>query len=452
MSMIAKLPVRLLRIITVLPLVLLLWTCSSTSGGVRERATDLGVPLTDQDIELVNSVMSRVVSNALVDKSSTHLIDDALIKIRDAEDIPADRTRVDVGLNAALKDLDPYAVYLNADRTRRMRERLSGNFEGIGVFIGIRDEKLTVTSPIEGSPAMAAGLQPQDHITHVNGTPTQGLSVGEAAALMRGRRGTDVAITIQRKNESPFDVSITRALITVPTASSRRYGDIGYLRLTQFTETTESGLEEAVNKLVLGPAGIPSGFILDLRNNPGGLTTQATAVADAFMETGLIWSTSRRGGQETRRYSATSGDITLGRPLVVLQNRGSASASEIVAGGLQGNGRAVVLGTRSFGKGVAQSHFRLGSNGTLRLTTLQFYKPDGTSAHKVGIQPDILVTQPEDDTEVTDESKPRLGEADGSSCPEVDAVEADDFQLRCAIALLRAGGTPAFMALHRAGS
>ncbi|MEQ9199688.1 MAG: PDZ domain-containing protein, partial [Rhodospirillales bacterium] len=245
-----KIPLRALRIVTVLPLVLLLWTCSSTSGGVRERATDLGVALTDQDIELVNAVMSRVVSNALVDKSSTHLIDDALVKIRDADDVPADRTRVDVGLNAVLKDLDPYAVYLNADRTRRMRERLSGNFEGIGVFIGIRDEKLTVTSPIEGSPAMSAGLQPQDRITHVNGTPTQGLSVGEAAALMRGRRGTDVTITVQRKNQSPFDVAITRALITVPTASSRRYGDIGYIRLTQFTETTEPGLEEAVNKLV----------------------------------------------------------------------------------------------------------------------------------------------------------------------------------------------------------
>jgi carboxyl-terminal processing protease len=442
---------RLLRrLCLVLPLVLSLSTCASSRVGVGERAEALGVQLTETDVELVNTVLSRVVSRSLEQHSSTDMIDATLGKIRDVKEVPEGRTRVDVGINEALKGVDEYAVYLNEERTRRMRQRLRGNFEGVGIFIGLRNDRLTVISPIEGSPAMAAGLKPEDHISHVDGQPTDGLSVSEAAGLLRGSRGSEVVVTIHRGDDPPFDVRIVRALITVPSASSRRYGDIGYIRLTQFTENTEPGLEEEIDKLVRDPAGVPDGFILDLRNNPGGLTTQATAVSDAFLESGIMWSASGRNGERNRVYEATPGDLALGRPIVVLLNRGSASASEIVAGALRGNGRATLMGARTFGKGVAQTHFRLPDGGSLKLTTLKFFKPDGSSAQKVGIQPDIKVLQP--DAEPDPETVPVLGTARGDSCPEVDKVEKEDHQLRCAIALLRTGGAPAFLALHGSGS
>lgn len=450
-AMVPRVTSRGLRVCITLMLTLVLATCASSGDSVRERASQYGLNFTDQDIELVNSVIARIISNSLTESSSDDLIEMALESIRDAKDIPADRTRVDVGLNDMLKKVDEYADYLNPERTKRMRDRLRGNFEGIGIFIGERDDRIIVVTPIEGSPAMDAGLKPEDWITEIDGTTTEGLTVTEAASLLRGKRGTSVTVTVARGSESPRKYSITRALITVPTASSKRIGDIGYVRLSQFTETTEPGLEEAVNELVLDASGAPKGFILDLRNNPGGLASQATRVADAFLENGLIWSSVGRNGEGRRNNTATPGDIGLGRPLVILQNRGSASSSEIVAGGLRGNERAVILGTRSFGKGVAQTHFRLGSDlGMLKLTTMRFFQPDGTSNDKVGLQPDILVLQPNDEKD--NDNHPLKGEAAGEKCPAISNSEPDDYQLRCAVALIRSGGVPAFLALYGTGS
>lgn len=449
--MVPRFTSRGLRACIALMLALVLTTCASSGDSVRERAGHFGLDLTEQDVELVNSVIARIVSNSLTEVSADDLIDRTLISIRDVKEVPEDRTRVDIGINEMLKNVDEYADYLNPERTKWMRQQLRGNFEGIGIFIGERDHRLIVVSPIEGTPAMEAGLKPEDWITHIDGTSTEGLTVTEAALLLRGERDTAVTVTVVRGNSAPKQYSIVRALITVPTASSKRFGDIGYVRLTRFTETTEPGLEEAINELVLDPRGAPKGFILDLRNNPGGLTSQATQVADAFLESGLIWSTVGRDGDGRRDITATRGDIALGRPVVILQNRGSASASEIVAGGLRGNNRAIILGTRSFGKGVAQNQFRLGSElGMLKLTTLRFFQPDGTSNDKTGLQPDILVRQPNDEKD--DGNRPTLGVAAGEKCPVVETAEEEDYQLRCAIALIRSGGVPAFLALYGDGS
>jgi carboxyl-terminal processing protease len=305
-----------------------------------------------------------------------------------------------------------------------------------------------VVTPIDETPASDAGVRPNDLITHLDDEPIMGMSLSEAVEKMRGPVGTSIKLSIIREGrDEPFDISITRDKITIKSVRYRREGDIGYIRVTTFNEQTSSGLDEAVTALQKEIGANLKGYIIDLRNNPGGLLDQAISVSDAFLEQGEIVSTRGRHSEDTQRYNSRSGDMTGGRPVVVLVNGGSASASEIVAGALQDHRRATVIGTRSFGKGSVQTIIPLGSDGAIRLTTARYYTPSGRSIQAKGIDPDLIVrqeTEEEKNRRVTGEASLRghltseegeEKEASGSSSY-VPANKEDDTQLLYAIDLL----------------
>jgi len=249
-------------------------------------------------------------------------------------------------------------------------------------------------SPIDDTPAYRAGMQPGDFVTHLDGEPVQGLSLSEAVDRMRGTVNTDIKLTVRRVGvEQPFDIKLTRAVIKVQTVKGQLHGDIGYIRISQFSATTHADLVRIMGQLKKDIGKTPTGFVIDLRNNPGGLLDQAVAVSDDFLDKGEIVSTRSRRPEDTQRFNARPGDIADGMPLVVLINDGSASASEIVAGALQDHKRAVLLGTRSFGKGSVQTLMPLHGHGSLRLTTARYYTPSGRSIQAVGIEPDIKAQQ-----------------------------------------------------------
>lgn len=248
-----------------------------------------------------------------------------------------------------------------------------------------------VVSPIDDTPAHRAGIQPGDLISHIDGEPVVGLNLSEAVKKMRGKVGTDILLTVRRQDQEPFDVTITRAVIKISPVRSRLEDKIGYIRVTQFNEQAQDGIEAALSKFREELGEEPEGLILDLRNNPGGLLDQAVNVSDLFLERGEIVSTRSRRAEETQRFNARPGDIANGLPLVVLINGGSASASEIVAGALQDHGRAILLGTQSFGKGSVQTIVPLGGHGAMKLTTARYYTPSGRSIQAKGIEPDIEV-------------------------------------------------------------
>jgi carboxyl-terminal processing protease len=251
-----------------------------------------------------------------------------------------------------------------------------------------------VISPIYDTPAEKAGLQPGDFITHIDGKPIRGLGLNEAVEMMRGKVNTDIILTIMRKGETaPCDVTLTRAVIKIQSVRSEAKDDVGYIRITKFNEQTFSGLQRAITELrdQIGPE--IKGLVIDMRNNPGGLLDQAISVSDAFLDKGEIVSTRPRDTENTERYNARPGDLADGLPMIVLINDGSASASEIVAGALQDHRRAVIMGTRSFGKGSVQTILPMPGNVALRLTTARYYTPSGKSIQEVGIVPDIIVPQ-----------------------------------------------------------
>jgi carboxyl-terminal processing protease len=249
-----------------------------------------------------------------------------------------------------------------------------------------------VVSPIDDTPAHRAGLQPGDFISHLDGEAVLGLTLANAVEKMRGKPNTYIRITVRRGEEPPFDVTLTRAIITIQSVRSRLEGDIGYVRITSFSQQTEAGLVKAVKQLQQqAPGGKLSGLVLDLRNNPGGLLDQAIAVSDAFLDRGEIVSTRGRDKDSAQRFNAKAGDITNGLPVVVLINGGSASASEIVAGALQDHHRALLMGTTTFGKGSVQTIQPIPGHGAIRLTTARYYTPSGTSIQAKGIIPDIEV-------------------------------------------------------------
>jgi carboxyl-terminal processing protease len=336
-----------------------------------------------------------------------NLFGDVFERVRaDYVEKPDDGKLVESAINGMLNALDPHSSYMDPKSFRDMQVQTRGEFGGLGIEVTMEDGLVKVVAPIDDTPAAKAGVMAGDIITHLDDEPVQGLTLNQAVDKMRGPVNTKIRLKIMRKGQDkPIEVSIVRDIIRVRSVrSNNEGGEIGYIRVTQFNEQTTEGLKKAITDL---SAQIPpeklKGYVLDLRNNPGGLLDQAISVSDAFLERGEIVSTRGRNPEETQRFNARAGDLGHGKPLIVLINGGSASASEIVAGALQDHKRATVIGTRSFGKGSVQTIIPLGSgNGALRLTTARYFTPSGRSIQAKGISPDIEVLQ-----EVPDELKTR---------------------------------------------
>jgi carboxyl-terminal processing protease len=304
-----------------------------------------------------------------------------------------DEALIEAAIQGMLSSLDPHSTYLNPKTYRDMRVQTRGEFGGLGIEVTMEGGYVKVVSPIDDTPAYRAGVKSGDLITQLDGEPVLGLTLNEAVEKMRGSIGTSITLTILRRGVEPFDVSITRDRVTIRSVRHRAEGDIGYIRITSFSEKTEAGLINAVAQLKKEIGNQLAGYVIDLRNNPGGLLDQAVAVSDAFLERGEVVSTRGRHEESAQRFNAKPGDLTNGLPLVVLINGGSASASEIVAGALQDHRRAILLGTRSFGKGSVQTIVPLGRDGAMKLTTQRYYTPSGRSIQATGIDPDIEVRQ-----------------------------------------------------------
>jgi len=324
-----------------------------------------------------------------------NLFGDVLERIRRDYVEPADeKALMENAINGMLSSLDPHSSYMNPKTYKDMQVQTKGEFGGLGIEVTMENGVIKVVSPIDDTPASKAGIQPGDLIFALDGEPVQGMTLQEAVEKMRGKVGSPIKLGIRRSNKDPFDVTLNRDTIKV---KSVRYhlegGDIGYIRVTSFTEQSTSGVTDAVEKLKKEAGNKLKGFVLDLRNNPGGLLDQAIAMSDAFLEKGEIVSVKARKAEDVQRWNAKPGDITGGLPLVVLVNGGSASASEIVAGALQDQHRAIILGTRSFGKGSVQTIMQVTGGGAIRLTTALYFTPSGRSIQKEGIKPDIEVEQ-----------------------------------------------------------
>jgi len=341
-----------------------------------------------------------------------NLFGDVFAKIREdyVEEVD-DADLIEAAINGMLASLDPHSSYLNPKNYKGMKIQTRGKFGGLGIEVTMEGGLIKVVAPIDDTPAAKAGVQAGDYITHLDGEPVLGLTLAQSVERMRGLVDTDIALTIRRENvKEPIEISITRAVITVQSVRGRiEDEDLLYVRISSFTEQTDSGIRKTIKRLTEEAGGDFKGLIIDLRNNPGGLLDQAIAVSDAFLPKGEIVSTRGREARDSQRYNATPDDIAGGKPIVVLINGGSASASEIVAGALQDHRRAVILGTQSFGKGSVQTIVPLQGNGAMRMTTARYYTPSGNSIQAKGISPDIEVRQAR--LEVLDTRK-RRSEAD----------------------------------------
>jgi carboxyl-terminal processing protease len=340
-----------------------------------------------------------------------NLFGDVFERVRaDYVEKPDDSKLIETAINGMLAGLDPHSSYMDPKSFRDMQVQTRGEFGGLGIEVTMEDGLIKVVAPIDETPAAKAGIMANDIITQLDGEQVQGLTLNQAVEKMRGPVNTKIKLTIMRKGQDkPIEVSITRDIIRVRSVRSKVEGDdVGYIRLTQFNEQTTDGLKKAIADITAKVSGDKlKGYILDLRNNPGGLLDQAISVSDAFLQKGEIVSTRGRNPEETQRFNARPGDLTGNKPVIVLINGGSASASEIVAGALQDHRRVTVLGTRSFGKGSVQTIIPLGSgNGALRLTTARYFTPSGRSIQAKGIVPDIEVMQdlPDDIKAKTDTS------------------------------------------------
>ncbi|MEO5374056.1 MAG: S41 family peptidase [Alphaproteobacteria bacterium] len=312
---------------------------------------------------------------------------------RDYVDEVSDQQLIENAVNGMLSALDPHSGYLNPKSYKEMQVQTKGEFGGLGIEVSMENGWVKVISPIDETPASRAGVKPGDFITHLDGQSVLGLTLNEAVDKMRGPPSSDIRLTIRREGMDSFDLTLTRAVVKIQSVKSRVEGEIGYIRITQFTDRTESGLQSAIREIrdQLGPK--LKGYVLDLRNNPGGLLDQAISVADTFLNHGEIVSTRSRRAEDIQRFNSHRGDMADGLPIVVLINDGSASAAEIVAGALQDHHRAILVGTKSFGKGSVQTIIPLQGYGAMRLTTARYYTPSGRSIQAVGIEPDILVEQ-----------------------------------------------------------
>lgn len=340
-----------------------------------------------------------------------------------------DRELIEAAINGMLTSLDPHSSYLSPQAAQRMRVSTSGEFGGLGIEVTQEDGWVKVVSPIDGTPADAAGILSGDFITAVDGESVLGLTLDEAVRLMRGPVGAEIIVTIVREDApEPFDVSIIRDTIKLTAVRTRTEGNSVVLRVTTFNEQTFPNLRDGIVEQVEAAGGFDNidGFVLDLRNNPGGLLSQAVYVSDAFLEEGEITSTRGRSAADGDRFNATPGDLAEGKPIVVLINGGSASASEIVAGALQDHRRAIVVGTNSFGKGSVQTVVPLRGDGAMRLTTARYYTPSGRSIQALGISPDIIVEQPRAREEDAEEERRQRTEAGLRGSLENDSLSEDE--------------------------
>ena len=302
-----------------------------------------------------------------------------------------DKKLIESAISGMLQSLDPHSSYLSADSYKDMQVKTKGKFGGLGIEITMEDGVVKVVSPIDDTPAAKAGMKSGDLIIGVDGESIRGLTINESVSKLRGPVGSKVIITVVRDKKDPYEIEIKRDIINIKSVKHNIIKNIGYVRLTTFSDTTTSGLEKALTEIKKNIGNKFQGLILDLRNNPGGLLNQSISVADAFLNQGEIVSTQGRNDDDTSRVFAKKGDLINGQPLVVLINSGSASASEIVAGALKDHSRAIIIGTRSFGKGSVQSIIPLAGNGAMRLTTARYFTPSGISIQAKGIEPDIIV-------------------------------------------------------------
>ena len=321
------------------------------------------------------------------------LFGDVFEKIReDYVEKPEDKELIEAAINGMLTHLDPHSSFLNAEAFKEMRVQTSGEFGGLGIEVTMRNGMVYIVTPIDDTPAFNAGLKAGDYISHIEDELVMGMTISDAVKKMRGKPGTKIKLTILREGEDePFDVTVVRDIIQIRSVRSEQHDDVIYLRVTSFSEQTETMLTKAFNEHKEKIGDKLKGVVLDLRNNPGGLLNQAIAVSDMFLERGEIVSTRGRYPEDSSRFNATAGDLLDGMPLVVLINGGSASASEIVAGALQDHRRAVVIGMKSFGKGSVQTLIPLQKESAMRITTSRYYTPSGVSIQATGIEPDIIV-------------------------------------------------------------
>ena len=359
--------------------------CGSIAGGVI--TTQVAGPLIAQDATKNASVYEQL-----------DLFGDVFERIRAqyVEDVDSKKL-VEAAINGMLTSLDPHSSYMDAKSFDDMNTQTRGEFGGLGIEVTMEEGYIKVVSPMDGTPADKAGIKPGDFITTVDGEAVQGLTLDAAVDKMRGPIGSEIVITVVREGvKEPFDVSIIRDTIKVAAVKARLVDNIGVLRVSSFNDQTYPGIQDGIKKLTeeAGGADKLKGFVIDLRNNPGGLLKQAILSSDAFLNEGEIVSTRGRNAEDSSRENATPGDLADGKPIVVLINGGSASASEIVAGALQDHRRAIVVGTKSFGKGSVQTLIPLKGEGAMRLTTARYYTPSGRSIQSLGVMPDIVVNQP----------------------------------------------------------
>lgn len=371
---------------------------------------------------------------------------------------------IEAAINGMLQSLDPHSSYLSPDDAQDMRVQTRGEFGGLGIEVTQEEGFVKVVAPMDGTPAEEAGVLSGDFITHVDGESLLGLTLDEAVELMRGPVGSEIVVTLVREGEpEPFDVTIIRDTIRLTAVRTRTEGEAVVLRVSTFNDQTFDNLKDGLAKAAEEAGGLDnmSGVIIDLRNNPGGLLNQAILVADAFLEEGEIVSTRGRNPEDGERFNATPGDLAEGKPIVVLINGGSASASEIVAGALKDHRRAVIVGTKSFGKGSVQTVMPLRGDGAMRLTTARYYTPSGRSIQNLGVSPDIVVQQPrvaavaDEEEETTNrarseadlrgslsndslsEDEIRQIEEDNAKAEEAAKLRDEDYQLAYAIDILK---------------
>lgn len=397
-----------------------------------------------EQLDLFGDVFERIRAQYVSDVSSEELVEAAI--------------------NGMLSSLDPHSSYMSPDDAEEMRVQTSGSFGGLGIEVTQEEGFVKVVAPMDGTPADIAGIEAGDFITQVDGESVLGLTLDTTVDMMRGPVGSEIVITVVREGvDEPFDVSIIRDTIKLTAVRSRVEGDAVVLRITTFNDQTYPNLAEGIAKGIKELGGIDKveGFVIDLRNNPGGLLDQAIKVSDAFLNEGEIVSTRGRNPEDGERVNAVDGDLAEGKPIVVLINGGSASASEIVSGALQDHHRAVVIGTKSFGKGSVQTVMPLRSEGAMRLTTARYYTPSGRSIQALGISPDIVVEQPprqpqtdEEETETPrfrseadlrgalgndslTEDERRQIEEERAAAEEAAKLRDEDFQLAYALDLLK---------------
>ncbi len=386
-------------------------------------STQLAGPIVAQETDEQSSVYEQL-----------DLFGDIFERIRSSYVEEVDEKKlIQSAINGMLASLDPHSSYLPPDDFDDMRVQTKGEFGGLGIEVTQEDGFVKVVTPMDGTPAAEAGMQPNDLITHVDGESVLGLTLNDAVDLMRGPVGSSINITVVREGvDEPFDVEITRETIKIAAVRSRLEDGVVVLRVSTFNEQTYPNLQEQLAELVEEAGGMSevTGVVLDLRNNPGGLLTQAIEVTDAFLESGEIVSTRGRDPRDSERYNATPGDLTDGKPVVVVINGGSASASEIVAGALKDHHRAVIIGTQSFGKGSVQTIMPVQGDGAMRLTTARYYTPSGRSIQALGVAPDIIVEPvPVDQAaaEEPEETRPaRRTEADLRGSLENDSLTEDE--------------------------